>query len=224
MAAIQTLYRGIEYRSRLEARWAAFFDQLGWEHVYEPFDADGYIPDFLIQGDEPMLIEVKPAVTLTDFMQHQFRLYNSLKNHWERIVITVGLSPTNRFEGPIARSTVLQEVEYINEIESEARTDLILNLPFLGVSLDMFLEKSVEHPEHDLRNTMNRAVLLRDSTRAKVYVSNLPHIQWMSSFPPYGLSGSSSGLEPIPQADIDMKWAAATNDVKWRGTSPITYP
>jgi hypothetical protein len=28
--AIPTMHGGIEYRSRLEARWAAFFDELHW--------------------------------------------------------------------------------------------------------------------------------------------------------------------------------------------------
>jgi hypothetical protein len=32
--AIPAVYRGIEYRSRLEARWAAFFDETGWKHTY----------------------------------------------------------------------------------------------------------------------------------------------------------------------------------------------
>lgn len=46
MAAIQTVFNGIEYRSRLEARWASFMTNIGWDHIYEPFDGDGYIPDF----------------------------------------------------------------------------------------------------------------------------------------------------------------------------------
>ena len=33
---IPTLYNGIQFRSRLEAKWAAFFDLLGWEYEYEP--------------------------------------------------------------------------------------------------------------------------------------------------------------------------------------------
>ena len=61
--AIPTLYQGIEYRSRLEARWAAMFDNIGWKFTYEPFDTNGYIPDFLIHGDRPMLVEIKPAVS-----------------------------------------------------------------------------------------------------------------------------------------------------------------
>lgn len=48
-----TVYAGVEFRSRLEARWAAFFDQLGVRWTYEPFDGNGYIPDFLLPAGTP---------------------------------------------------------------------------------------------------------------------------------------------------------------------------
>jgi len=44
--AIPTTYRNVNFRSRLEARWAAFFDLLEWKWIYEPFDFNGWIPDF----------------------------------------------------------------------------------------------------------------------------------------------------------------------------------
>lgn len=70
-AAIETLYAGHVFRSRLEARWAAFFDLLGWQWTYEPIDLAGYIPDFALHFDAgPMLVEVKPALdvaALRDF-------------------------------------------------------------------------------------------------------------------------------------------------------------
>jgi hypothetical protein len=59
--AIETTYAGARFRSRLEARWAAFFDLLGWRWEYEPLDLDGYIPDFVLLLHEPVLVEVKPA-------------------------------------------------------------------------------------------------------------------------------------------------------------------
>lgn len=61
-SAIPTLYRGIRYRSRLEARWAAFFDLMGWAHEYEPIDLPGWIPDFALRfsPDRRVLVEVKP--------------------------------------------------------------------------------------------------------------------------------------------------------------------
>lgn len=64
---ITTFYKGVEYRSRLEARWACFFDLIGWKFEYEPFDLDYYIPDFLLVGQHPTLVEVKPYASLDEF-------------------------------------------------------------------------------------------------------------------------------------------------------------
>lgn len=49
--AIETRYAGYRFRSRLEARWAVFFDALGigWEYEPEGFelpDGTRYLPDF----------------------------------------------------------------------------------------------------------------------------------------------------------------------------------
>ena len=48
---IETVYKGYRFRSRLEARWAVFFDALGIKYYYEHegFDLKGegwYLPDF----------------------------------------------------------------------------------------------------------------------------------------------------------------------------------
>ena len=65
--AIPTQYRFVQFRSRLEARWAAFFDLLGWPWEYEPIDLDGYIPDFILTFPYAhILVEVKPAMTPED--------------------------------------------------------------------------------------------------------------------------------------------------------------
>jgi len=65
--AIPTVYKGIEFRSRLEAKWAIVFDQLGWEYEYEPIDLKGYIPDFMLMlGRGQIIVEVKPAMTLDE--------------------------------------------------------------------------------------------------------------------------------------------------------------
>jgi len=59
--AIPTTYAHTRFRSRLEARWAAWFDLAGWQWDYEPMDVDGWSPDFMIRGRSPILVEVKPA-------------------------------------------------------------------------------------------------------------------------------------------------------------------
>jgi hypothetical protein len=50
MICFPTTYAGTNFRSRLEARWAAFFDLCGWRWEYEPSDERGWIPDFLLIG------------------------------------------------------------------------------------------------------------------------------------------------------------------------------
>lgn len=54
MKAIETEYRGYRFRSRLEARWAVFFDALSlpWEYEPEGFELGcgrRYLPDFRVR-------------------------------------------------------------------------------------------------------------------------------------------------------------------------------
>lgn len=62
--AIETVYRGYRFRSRLEARWAVFFDTLHIDFDYEPegydlAEAGYYLPDFYLP-DLRLWVEVKP--------------------------------------------------------------------------------------------------------------------------------------------------------------------
>jgi hypothetical protein len=79
--AIETMYDGHRFRSRLEARWAVWLDTLGIQYAYElqGFDLDGeaYLPDFWLPfqsgrvwapgtpGVAGYWLEIKPA-PLTD--------------------------------------------------------------------------------------------------------------------------------------------------------------
>lgn len=62
---IKTWYNGIEYRSRTEARWAAFFDLCGIKHFYEPegypSSKRGYLPDFYLEQFK-CFVEIKPLL------------------------------------------------------------------------------------------------------------------------------------------------------------------
>jgi hypothetical protein len=64
--AIPTHYAGVQFRSRLEAKWAAMFDLLEWDWEYEPFDLDFYVPDFVLKFHRPILVEVKPWLKTDD--------------------------------------------------------------------------------------------------------------------------------------------------------------
>ena len=69
--AIETYYKGCRFRSRLEARWAVFFDAAGIKYEYEPdgFEfyncetdtTDRYLPDFYLPQFD-CYAEVKPSV------------------------------------------------------------------------------------------------------------------------------------------------------------------
>lgn len=52
LKAIETAYKGYRFRSRLEARWAVFFDALGLRWEYEPegyeLPSGRYLPDFFV--------------------------------------------------------------------------------------------------------------------------------------------------------------------------------
>lgn len=63
--AIETVYNGYRFRSRLEARWAVFFDALGVKYEYEKEgydlgEAGWYLPDFWLETVH-MWAEVKPG-------------------------------------------------------------------------------------------------------------------------------------------------------------------
>lgn len=67
ITAIQTAYKGYNFRSRLEARWAVFFDALGisWEYEPEGFelpDGTRYLPDFFLKDNwhRGPYVEIKP--------------------------------------------------------------------------------------------------------------------------------------------------------------------
>lgn len=63
--AIETFYNGYRFRSRLEARWAVFFDSAGIVYEYEPegfklSDGTYYLPDFYLPWFK-CYVEIKRA-------------------------------------------------------------------------------------------------------------------------------------------------------------------
>ena len=60
---IETIYNGYKFRSRLESRWAVFFDAAGIRYEYEPegFKSKNgfcYLPDFYLPNED-IYVEVK---------------------------------------------------------------------------------------------------------------------------------------------------------------------
>lgn len=93
--AIPTEYNGYVFRSRLEARWAVFFDALDIEYEYEIdgfefSDGTKYLPDFYLPDiDGGMFIEVKGRMDDED--------YHKVEKFWEegsRPLYVLGGLPT----------------------------------------------------------------------------------------------------------------------------------
>jgi hypothetical protein len=94
IAAFPTLYNGRKFRSRLEARWAAFFDLLNWRFEYEPADLGVWSPDFLLLSDltpRGILVEVKP---ITEFKSHVAqKMMSACQKGISTKLLLVGVSP-----------------------------------------------------------------------------------------------------------------------------------
>ena len=103
---IQTEYKGYKFRSRLEARWAVFFDACGvdWEYEPEGYDlGDGiyYLPDFLIHGcwarrchPIDLYVEVKGIMTNED--RQKIELFSGIKNEITKPILVVGNIPNGK--------------------------------------------------------------------------------------------------------------------------------
>lgn len=77
MKALETEYKGILFRSRLEARWAVLFDALKLEYIYEPdcfvlSNGQKYTPDFYLPKYD-LYIEIKPNFDWMDIEYHKNR-------------------------------------------------------------------------------------------------------------------------------------------------------
>jgi hypothetical protein len=105
LKAIETQYKGYRFRSRLEARWAVFFDALGvpWEYEKEGYDLDGvwYLPDFWLPtaydriGRQGIWIEIKGQHPT----EEENKRCEMLALYTMRSVVTLVGTPTTHEEG-----------------------------------------------------------------------------------------------------------------------------
>lgn len=115
-AGIPTLYKGLRFRSRLEATWAACLDELGIEWQYEPIDLKGYIPDFVLPARK-LIVEVKPSLDPTDMWEHVIKIE---KSGWPDDVLIVGAAV------PLTRSVGLGLSRQLGSWTYEKRTHLLM--------------------------------------------------------------------------------------------------
>jgi hypothetical protein len=202
MKSIPTIYNDIQFRSRLEARWAAFFDLMNWTYEYEPFDLDGWFPDFLITGENnsfKTLIEVKPIdsfdlntakkIAKAGEQKHDLLLLGS-----KLLVDTWGI-----YDSTLALGWFLdKETEWTDELE--------WNIAEFTSWTDNKKAKTI-----DEKYTFGFADCIGDFTcRITGQHSKGDH------FLSFKKSESSKDYTPIVQ-ELQKRWIKAKNIVQWRG-------
>lgn len=85
-----TEYKGVQFRSHLEARFAFYLDSIGEEWLYEPRvyvgDGRGYLPDFeIVSADRPTFIELKP--TMAEVPDAQVKMAVIWQTHPDALLI-----------------------------------------------------------------------------------------------------------------------------------------
>lgn len=91
--AIETNYKGYKFRSRLEARWAVFFDTAGIAWEYEPegyvlSDGRKYLPDFYLPN-ENLFVEVK-GVSPNDDVWEKLEKFSDEKD--APLLVVIGIA------------------------------------------------------------------------------------------------------------------------------------
>jgi hypothetical protein len=129
--SIDTEYNGYKFRSRLEARWAVFFDEIGVEYAYEPqgwvlSTGVAYMPDFYLPKLKAY-VEVKfQKLGIEDYLKAK----NLCKETGERILILDGDPSHRRFcsfikDDNYEKGIRITEFNLIlNDNKDDFRTDL----------------------------------------------------------------------------------------------------
>lgn len=89
--AIDTKYNGYKFRSRLEARWAVFFDTVPIPYLYEPegFKLNGnlcYLPDFYLPWFK-CYVEIKPKGISEEEKQEAKRKLEMLFDEADDVIV-----------------------------------------------------------------------------------------------------------------------------------------
>lgn len=119
--AIETVYAGCRFRSRIEARWAVVFDHLriNWQFEAQGFalpSGDRYLPDFMIMGvgDRQFYAEIK-GQQMPD--TREFSVASEINIYLAPLIILAGDIPRRRGDGTgwIFEASQRSEDEYAGD-------------------------------------------------------------------------------------------------------------
>ena len=127
ISARPTLYNGTQYRSELEATWAAFFELRGINAEYEPaLDLISWRPDFLVRvADDFLLTEVKPFLNIDQWKSSGVlqKVTESLQGSSMAVLLGVSpLIPSNflfRIEPLPVENPMFESLTFGEDVESD---------------------------------------------------------------------------------------------------------
>jgi len=151
LKAIETHYNGYRFRSRLEARWAVFFDSYGIEYEYEleGFELENklrYLPDFYLPTLN-VYVEVKPN---RRFSFTELKKIDAFALDGDNNLLLIMGSPTKEVMVLINRCSTAPLYEYIDENEYGLSEDEIVQ-EYIGNAEDFSL---VEFNRNPLNNSL----------------------------------------------------------------------
>lgn len=131
---IETIYNNYKFRSRLEARWAVFFDELDVKYEYERegFDIDGvwYLPDFYLP-DYSCWIEIKPDAVISDYDNSKINAF--AKATKDKFILISGIPKEDRYNiqmlagSDICKTRFFSKLQYIFGLTSKTKELYLLS-------------------------------------------------------------------------------------------------
>ena len=64
--------------------------RMGWQAEYEAIDGSYYIPDFIVQGANPIGLEVKDVILWQHLHKHAGKVDRGMADHWSGALLIVG--------------------------------------------------------------------------------------------------------------------------------------
>jgi hypothetical protein len=153
MKAIETIYRGYRFRSRLEARWAVFLDAMGIAYVHERegYDLDGlyYLPDFWLPlpkertgfEEAGYWLEIKPRSLLSLEKEQIKRLVQHTEHNAYAICGNIGLGEYSISKWAINRNT--KEVSCVIKESLDFYTHLSMWNPLQPSTIEVAFEVAI---------------------------------------------------------------------------------
>lgn len=97
------IYNGLQFKTRLEAQWAAFFDLAKWQWHVNPVPLGNWSPDFRVTfpcnhsecgGSHTLLVAVLPLSKREDFkkhpcLRHFFGINQADKNDYKDLGVSI---------------------------------------------------------------------------------------------------------------------------------------